>query len=129
MQHVVEEMVAFQQAGGGPVGAAPAFPDPTRQLLRRRLIQEEVEELEAAHRDQDLVAVADALADITYVVVGMAVEYGIPLAEVWAEVHRSNMAKFPGGQATYREDGKVVKPAGWQPPDVVGVLRKHGFPG
>jgi predicted HAD superfamily Cof-like phosphohydrolase len=40
---------------------------------------------------------------------------------VWKEVHRSNMAKLEGG-VRKREDGKILKPEGWTPPDVEGVM-------
>jgi predicted HAD superfamily Cof-like phosphohydrolase len=69
-------------------------------------------------------SVADALADLAYVTVGANVAWGLPAAEVFDEVHRSNMAK-QGGER--RADGKILKPAGWTPPDVAGVLaRKAG---
>lgn len=71
----------------------------------------------------DIVGIADALADMVYVIAGAAHVYGIDLDAVFAEVHRSNMAKLgPGGKPIYREDGKVLKPEGWTPPDVAGVL-------
>ena len=66
---------------------------------------------------------ADALADLIYVVYGMALETGIDLAAVLAEVQRSNMSKLGSdGRPVYREDGKVLKGPGYFPPDVGGVL-------
>jgi predicted HAD superfamily Cof-like phosphohydrolase len=44
------------------------------------------------------------------------------LDEVFKEVHRSNMAKLVDGKVIRREDGKILKPAGWTPPDIKGVL-------
>jgi len=41
---------------------------------------------------------------------------------VFAEVHRSNMAKLVDGKVIRREDGKVLKPEGWTPPDVKGAM-------
>lgn len=70
----------------------------------------------------DLVEVADALADLDYVVAGTRLAYGIPRAPVADEVHRSNMAKAPGGKVYRDEHGKVMKPPGWTPPDIRGVL-------
>lgn len=69
--------------------------------------------------------IADGLADVIYVAVGAALEFGIPLDRVWAEVHRSNMAKVDPatGKVIKRADGKVLKPEGWTPPDVAGVLK------
>lgn len=109
--------------------------------LRIELIREEFEELcEAAlgkevwvmieHKPggsimnkPDIVGVADALADIMYVVSGMALVYGIDLDAVFEEVHRSNMNKLgPDGKPIYRDDGKVTKPEGWEPPNIAKVL-------
>lgn len=72
---------------------------------------------------RDTVETADALADLVYVVYGMALETGIDLAAVLSEVQRSNMSKLGAdGRPVYREDGKVLKGPGYFPPDVAGVL-------
>ena len=69
--------------------------------------------------ERDTAAAADALADLVYVVYGMALETGIDLAAVLAEVQRSNMSKLgPDGRPVYREDGKVLKSPGYIPPNV-----------
>lgn len=62
--------------------------------LRCRLILEEAQEFVDACEDNDLVAMADALADLLYVTYGAAVTFGIPLDSVVQEVHRSNMTKL-----------------------------------
>lgn len=92
------------------------------RVLRTRLILEEVSELVEAEAFNDLIKIADALADIIYIVLGTALVYGIPLDRVFDEVHRSNMAKAPDGVVTLREDGKVMKPTGWTSPDIEGAL-------
>lgn len=74
-------------------------------ITRMSLILEELHELVLALRDDDLhsksslreVNVADALADLAYVVIGTAVSLDIPLPEVFDEVHRSNMTKSVTG--------------------------------
>ena len=76
---------------------------------------------------RDVVESADALADLVYVTYGMALESGIPLAKVLAEIQASNMSKLgQDGKPIYREDGKVLKGPGFFPPDVAGVLDDHG---
>lgn len=105
----------------------PAFPklpsDRAFRNLRMDLLTEEYDEYLKAEQVNDLVEVADALADMVYIIFGTAHHYGIPLDAVLAEVHRSNMAKVgPGGVVSRRPDGKVLKPGGWTPPDVAGVL-------
>ena len=72
---------------------------------------------------RDTVETADALADLVYVIYGMALETGIDLAAVLSEVQRSNMSKLGAdGRPIYREDGKVLKGPGYFRPDVAGVL-------
>lgn len=105
------------------VGTEPAFTDYNDRILRMKLVTEELSELKRAHMEEDIVEVADAIADLIYVACGMAVAYGIPLNEVWEEVQESNMRKVgKDGKPIYREDGKVLKPEGWEPPDVRGIL-------
>ena len=72
---------------------------------------------------RDTVETADALADLIYVIYGMALETGIDLASVLAEVQRSNMSKLgTDGKPVYREDGKVLKGPDYFPPNVEAVL-------
>jgi predicted HAD superfamily Cof-like phosphohydrolase len=91
--------------------------------LRVRLLREEVEEFADATENRDLVAIADALADVVYVAYGSAVTYGIDLDAVVREVHRSNMSKVDAnGRPVLREDGKVLKSPRYHPPNVRRVL-------
>lgn len=91
--------------------------------LRVRLLREEVEEFADAAERRDLVAIADALADVVYVAYGSAVTYGIDLDAVVREVHRSNMSKLDdNGRPVMRQDGKVMKSQRYRPPNVGGVI-------
>ncbi|MFZ1382588.1 MAG: nucleoside triphosphate pyrophosphohydrolase family protein [Scrofimicrobium sp.] len=75
---------------------------------------------------RDIVETADALADLVYVIYGMALESGIDLDEVLAEVHSSNLSKLmPDGSVKRREDGKVLKGPNFRQPDVAGVLEER----
>lgn len=72
---------------------------------------------------RDIVEAADALADLTYVIYGMALESGISLPDVLAEVQASNLSKLgEDGQPIYREDGKVLKGPNFFHPDIARVL-------
>jgi predicted HAD superfamily Cof-like phosphohydrolase len=82
-------------------------------------MHEELSELEKAMEEGDLVGIADGLADLLYVVYGTSVSYGIDVRPIFEEVHRTNMAKVGGA---VREDGKVLKPDGWLPPDIAPLL-------
>jgi predicted HAD superfamily Cof-like phosphohydrolase len=111
-----------------------AFNLPVRQLpttdiendlakLRIALLEEEVGEFVTAAEKGDLIGLADALADITYVVYGTALTYGVDLDSVLREVHRSNMSKLAAnGKPLIREDGKVLKSEQYFPPDIASVL-------
>lgn len=123
-----DDVYSFHELFKVTIGTHPSLPGVVEQELRLRLIAEEYEELRLAHDEQLLEEVADALADLIYVACGMAVAYGIPLNDVWNEVQRSNMEKVGSdGQPIYREDGKVLKPPGWKPPDIhVALYGRHG---
>ena len=114
----------FHQAFGQRIGEYPELPDISERTLRMKLITEEFNELCDAEEANDIVEIADALADIIYIACGTAVSYGIPLDHVFAEVHRSNMAKLVDGKVIRRADGKVQKPENWTAPDIEGVLKK-----
>lgn len=92
--------------------------------LRKRLIEEEVGETIKALDADDLPGVADGIADSLYVLIGTAVAAGIDLHPVWREVQRANMDKRHG---PVRADGKRLKPEGWRPPDITGVLMAQGW--
>jgi predicted HAD superfamily Cof-like phosphohydrolase len=91
--------------------------------LRVSLIADELSELRGALEEDDLVGVADALADLLYVVYGAAVLFGIPIEEVFAEVHRSNLSKLEGSERAPTSI-KVGKGSHFRPPDVDGILHQ-----
>lgn len=122
------EMVrSFHKAFGLPISTTPTL-NVGQDLLSKRqaFLDEEVSELREAVDNRDLVATADALADIVYVVYGTAVTLGIPLDACVAEVHRSNITKIDGGGRPLVEtNGKAAKRERYEPPDIAGVLRSH----
>lgn len=73
---------------------------------------------------ENLVEVADGIVDTIYVLCQLARSVGIDLDRHWDEVQRANMRKVEGG-VRKREDGKVLKPEGWQPPNHLEILFKH----
>ena len=93
--------------------------------LRIRLMREEFcAELVPAMRVGDLPAIADGIGDLLYVVLGTAVAYGINIDPIFEAIHNANMAKLGG---TTRPDGKILKPEGWQPPDIRSLLIAQGW--
>lgn len=92
--------------------------------LRYALINDELSELEEAMDQRNVVEIADALADLLYVVYGAAVAFGIPIDAVFDEVHDSNMSKLgEDGKPIHRPDGKVMKGPNFRLPDIRKVLR------
>lgn len=93
--------------------------------LYMRLIMEEYKELVFAFGNRDMVEIADACADLKWVIEGLEHTLNLPQQEIWDEVARSNLAKIsPNGKVLKREDGKVLKPDGWTPPDIKSILKK-----
>ena len=107
---VFEQVRVFHYTYGQPVKVNCELPSEDRRELRRRLMQEEYQELLRAEYYDDLVEIADALADIIYIACGTALEYGIPLRDVFNIVKASNMSKLDeNGKPIVREDGKILK--------------------
>lgn len=95
----------------------------TAGLVRSHLIGEELSEMAIAWAANDIVSVADALADLLYVVLGTAVTLGIELEPLFAEVHRSNMTKsVKRGRAEH-----PAKDSDYSPPDIKGALKAQGL--
>lgn len=114
--------------------------NPEQAFLYARLVDEEFKEFSDAINELrlamrypgarnlvDLVAqVTDALVDLQYVCNGVGHSLGIHMDKAWDEVHRSNMTKVcpETGRVEKREDGKVQKPAHYEPPDLIKVVRE-----
>lgn len=63
------------------------------------------------------------MADVAYVLSGLAVALGLPLQEAFIRVHKSNLSKLgDDGKPIYREDGKVLKGPNYLPPDMETLL-------
>lgn len=76
-------------------------------------------------QEVNLEKLAKELADLLYVVYGTAAAYGLPIDEVYREVHRSNMSKLgEDGKPIYREDGKVLKGPKYSTADIRAVLNR-----
>jgi predicted HAD superfamily Cof-like phosphohydrolase len=91
-----------------------------------RLIDEEFKELQEAIAQDDRVAQLDALLDIMVVTSGAVHSMGADGKGGWKEVMRSNFAKVDPrtGKVIKREDGKVLKPQGWEPPRLESYVQK-----
>jgi predicted HAD superfamily Cof-like phosphohydrolase len=94
--------------------------------VRLNLLQEELSELALAFAARDKVAVLDALTDLQYVLDGTYVAFGFDQLKkaAFKEVHRTNMAKLDAqGRPIIAPNGRVLKPEGWEPPDLKSLLK------
>ncbi|MEM8583252.1 MAG: nucleoside triphosphate pyrophosphohydrolase family protein [Bacteroidota bacterium] len=148
----LRDVAEFHRTFRLPVLDQPSIPATDRCKLRINLLREELKELEEAITDNDLVEVADALADLQYVLSGAVLEFGLQsrFAALFEEVHRSNMSKTCDNLAeaeetlrhyaalgqegfveasedkflVYRKsDTKVLKNVHYSPADLAGCLQ------
>lgn len=134
MKTIRESVAAFQRCAGIPLPAKPLIPDDKLRDLGVDLVVEEFNELMVAIRatvmeagdSVDLLTdVADALADLHYVVAWVGNVWGLPMEEIFDEVQRSNMAKFPDGKVIRDPaNGKILKPEDWTPPDIRSIIAR-----
>lgn len=91
----LNQVAEFHQTFRVPVLEKPEIPSEKRCELRVSLLQEELNELKQAIEDKNIVEIADALADLQYVLSGTVLEFGLgeKFVEIFNEVHRSNMSK------------------------------------
>jgi predicted HAD superfamily Cof-like phosphohydrolase len=90
--------------------------------LYMNLIKEEFEETLKAFDEEDLVEVADGLADMVWVIMGMCNSVGIDFDKIWAEVKSSNMSKFVDGKFIKNDVGKIMKPETYFKPNIKKAL-------
>jgi len=150
----LNQVAEFHKTFKHPIEKKPIIPAMERCDLRVALIREELEELEAAIKDQDIVEIADALCDIQYVLSGAVLEFGLgeKFRTLFDEVQRSNMSKscaskeeaeatvkhyqekkgmdcyyqeVDGHYLVYRtEDNKTLKSINYSPADLKSILNK-----
>jgi predicted HAD superfamily Cof-like phosphohydrolase len=91
----LNQVAAFHRTFQAPILDSPQIPDTQRATLRYNLLAEELQEFKDAIEAQDIVAAADALCDLQYVLAGAVLEFGLgeKFVELFNEVQRSNMSK------------------------------------
>jgi predicted HAD superfamily Cof-like phosphohydrolase len=109
----------FMKTFGQEIKTKPSFSSDQINKLRIDLIKEELDELQEAMKNNDLLEVADALTDILYVTYGAGHAFGIDLDKCFDEVQNSNMSKLDeNGEPIYNESGKVMKGPNYFKPDL-----------
>jgi len=150
----LNQVADFHRTFNAPILDTPQIPSEQRCQLRVALLQEELDELAQAIKDNDLVEIADALCDIQYVLSGAVLEFGLgdKFVDLFNEVQRSNMSKACSTEeeaqktlehykqkdgtegyykqvgdkwVTYRNgDDKVLKSAGYSPANIKDMLKE-----
>lgn len=127
MQKEINNVKEFHRVFGHTINDKPvkAMTEFT-QVLRRKLLNEEVQELEQAMRENNIVEIADAIGDCLYVLFGTALSYGLGdlLPAIFAEIHASNMSKKmgPNEKSQNNEFGKTCKGPNYFKPDIEKIL-------
>ena len=114
-----QKVAKFMKTFGQEVKTKTEFPEEKIVKLRYDLINEELEELQDAIKDKNMLEIADALTDILYVTYGAGHAFGIDLDKCFDEVQKSNMSKLDlNGKPIYNESGKVMKGPNYFKPDL-----------
>lgn len=122
MTKVFTDVATFMLAGEQTVGE-----DNNEQAeLYLNLIKEEYQELLDARQITDDVLTIDACFDTIWVIVGYMLSRGWSCERIWDEGALSNLRKIDRKtqKILKREDGKILKPEGWQPPDFTKFINK-----
>jgi predicted HAD superfamily Cof-like phosphohydrolase len=124
MNNWQQDVETFHKKFEQKIGDNPGFSDEDTMSLRIALVEEEFLELKEACAEKDFPSFVDAIADSIYVLLGTAVATGVDLSPIWEEVQATNMAKANGVK---RADGKLLKPEGWKPPQIMSLLKEQGW--
>lgn len=91
----LNQVADFHRTFNAPILETPQIPSEQRCQLRVSLLQEELNELSQAIKDNNIVEIADALCDLQYVLSGAVLEFGLgdKFVDLFGEVQRSNMSK------------------------------------
>jgi predicted HAD superfamily Cof-like phosphohydrolase len=125
MSKVFTDVAVFLKAVGQEI---PAFPQSTvseQAELYKKLIVEEYSEFIEADINNDDVERIDACFDMMWVIVGYMKSRGWDCENIWDEGAISNISKIDPvtGLVKRREDGKILKPEGWKPPDFTKFVK------
>jgi len=119
-----EKVGKFMKTFGQDVKTSSGLSSEKINLLRIKLIEEELSEFKTAVNEKNLIEVADALTDILYVTYGAGHAFGIDLDECFDEVQKSNMSKLDSaGKPIYNDLGKVMKGPNYFKPNLSKFLK------
>lgn len=128
MEKQLAQVFEFNKYGGQDVTHTPRMVSSQDFELQRNLLEEEIQELDTAFYQRDMVEVVDALVDIQYILLGMVCRFGLQHEFVrgFEEVNENNMTKIFDSEGKlivkFREDGKILKPEGYQSVNLENVF-------
>ena len=123
-----EDVDVFMSVAGQPLRYevlkdADTMFDEDQAKLYMDLVTEEYEETRDAFKEKDIVGVADGVADMVWVIMGLCSTLGIDFYRVWNAVYDSNMSKLEDGKIIKDpESGKILKPDTYFPPKIKEAL-------
>lgn len=118
MSKTFTDVSVFLSAVGQQVPVKP-IGETDQSKLYKKLIDEEYHEFLEAFYTDDTVEEIDACFDMMWVIIGYMKSRGWDCENIWDEGAKSNLSKIDPltGYVRRREDGKILKPEGWQPPN------------
>jgi len=118
MSKTFTDVSVFLSAVGQQVPSKP-IGETDQSKLYKKLIDEEYHEFLEAFYTDDTVEEIDACFDMMWVIIGYMKSRGWDCENIWDEGAKSNLSKIDplSGKVLKREDGKILKPEGWKPPD------------
>lgn len=124
MSKVFTDVHVFMLAAGQDIPPFNAN-ESTQSDLYMKLIEEEFNELMDAQNQRNDAEICDACFDLMWVVVGYMKSRGWDCENIWDEGAKSNLSKIDKatGKVIKREDGKILKPEGWKPPDFAKFVK------
>ena len=119
MSKVFTDVTVFLAAVGQEIPSVPQQKVSDQAELYKKLIIEEYSEFIEADINNDDVERIDACFDMIWVIIGYMKSRGWDCEGIWDEGAKSNLSKIDAttGKVIRREDGKILKPEGWKPPD------------
>ena len=120
--NTIEWVAEFHKKFNRPINTKITINDIHLNVLRLRLLREEINELELALQSQNTIEVLDALTDLQYILDGTYLSFGLQNCKDMAflEVHQSNMTK----DGKIRDDGKVLKGPSFIPPNLKPIIER-----
>jgi len=115
---VFNDVSVFVTACGHTCSTEPV-PKNALSDLYFKLIVEEYDEFVDAYVNNDDAEQLDACFDMMWVIIGYMKSRGWDCEKSWEEGAKSNLNKIDRltGECIRREDGKILKPLDWTPPN------------